>query len=151
MLQVSCASYTPEPLSNATTSKLKQKAHKIVFLNYAISTTQQGITHLQLLNTKTTTGRLKQTKTRAHSRPTSKDFMCLQLDAKSTVLDKHHIKNPLQQTIEYLDANNNFKIKTVTLNSSLFTVRLQLHPATTHIAINAHDDTPLLVTNTTAL
>jgi len=62
------------------------------------------------------------------------DFMCIQLDQQSIPIDSLHLKNPLINNVEYVDADGNLGRKIIELDSAELSFRMQLHSRTTSLS-----------------
>ncbi|GAL88216.1 hypothetical protein [Jejuia pallidilutea] len=109
---------------------------KIVFLNYSVKKNENNTKIVTFLNSKKVDGTLKDQKKILDKKGKLGDLVCTQLDASSSIVSQQLVKNPLKKTIEYVDETKNFKVVQMELDSSEFTVRLQLYPETKYIAIN---------------
>ena len=106
---------------------------KIIFLNYNIKKTSNGNKRIQFINKVIADGKLKNTK--PNEEGVQGDLVCLQLDKKSNILQRSIVKNPLIKNIEFLDESKSFQRKEIDLDSTQFSIRLQLKPNTKHISI----------------
>ncbi len=118
------------------TLKITDSTPKIMFLNYAIKKAHNGKKHVTFLSSKTVKGSLKQGFKNTEAPNTPEDLICTQRDKHKNIITHQFIDNPLEQRIEYLDETKAFKRALIALDSSNFSVRLQLHPKTTHITID---------------
>lgn len=140
-----------EASASEKTYEVKQTP-KIVFLNYSIKKNENGKKTVTFLNSKKVKGSLKNQKRILDKTGNLGDLVCTQLDATSATLSEQLIKNPLVKTLEYVDETKNFKVVQMELDSSEFTVRLQLYPETKYIAININSkQNPLILTNVSEL
>ncbi|WP_346882986.1 hypothetical protein [uncultured Algibacter sp.] len=78
-------------------------------------------------------GKFKNPKTT--TKDTYGDLICLQLDKKSNILERTTIKNPLFKTIEFIDDSKSFHTKHIDLDSTNFSVRLQLKQNAQYISL----------------
>ncbi len=124
----------------------------IIFLNYAIKKTSDGNRTIRFINKKITVGKLKNHNNKSPKTSVTGDLMLFQLDKKSNRLQNIIIKNPLTKTIEYIDESKLFQRKRIDLDSTQFSLRLQLKPNTKYISIynisdsKSHTTTPLIKT-----
>ncbi|MFB9057255.1 hypothetical protein ACFFU9_10940 [Mariniflexile ostreae] len=109
------------------------KNPKIIFLNYSIKKTADGSPHLLFLDKIVVDGQLKDTPPKETG--SSGDLVCLQLDKKSKVLQRNTIKNPLIKMLEYVDKSHSFQKKQIHLDSTKFSIRLQLNPKAQYIVV----------------
>jgi hypothetical protein len=121
--------------NNTNTVSTVESNPKIIFLNYSIKKTSYTDKKISLTNKTITEGRLKNS-LNYNKNTVPGDLECLQLDKKSNVLQSDIIKNPLVKNIEYLDNSKAFKRKQIEVDSTKFTLRLQLNPNTAYISIN---------------
>ena len=113
---------------------------KIIFLNYTIKKTSNGYRAIGFINKIVTEGKLKGHNKNSKEEPVTGDLMCYQLDKKSNILQSIIIKNPFIKTFEYVDESKSFQMKKIDLDSSRFSLRLQLRPNTKYISIRSIDD-----------
>ncbi|OEJ99310.1 hypothetical protein A8C32_09085 [Flavivirga aquatica] len=114
-----------------------EKKPKILFLNYGIKKTSNNLRSVKFISKIITEGKLKNNK--SIKQVTSGDLECLQLDKKSKILDRIIIKNPLTKNIEYINDVKLFQTKQIDLDSTIFSIRLQLEPDTKYISIRNFD------------
>lgn len=112
---------------------------KIIFLNYSIKKTSNGNRHVHFINKIVAEGKLKNHNKNREEELVAGDLKCHQLDKNSKVLQNTVIKNPLVQTIEYLDDSKSFQTKTIAVDSTNFSIRLQLEANTKYISISEID------------
>ena len=75
------------------------------------------------------------------------DLILKELDSKLKTINKILIKNPLLKTIEYVDDTKQLQTKTIHLNKTQFSIRLQLKNNTKYITIsNFAENDPLIKT-----
>jgi len=150
LLCVSCGINQTTPASK-TIPEVK-RTPQIVFLNYNIKKNKNGNTTVTFVNSKKVKGTLKNQKKILDKKGESEDLICEQFDVTSTLLSQHIIKNPLLKTVEYVDDTKNFRVVQMALDSSQFTVRLQLYPETKYVAIHKNNEqTPLSLTKVSDL
>ncbi|MDO5978040.1 hypothetical protein [Flavivirga spongiicola] len=113
-----------------------EKTPKIIFLNYTIKKTSDGKKTIRYINKKVTEGKLKNHTKNSKEEPVTGDLMCYQLDKKSNILHSTIIKNPFTKTFEFVDESKSFQMKKIDLDSSRFSLRLQLKPNTKYISIH---------------
>lgn len=147
---VSCG-VNREASASEKTYEVKQTP-KIVFLNYSIKKNENGNKTVAFLDSKKVEGTLKNQKKILDKKVNLGDLVCAQLDASSSIVSQQLIKNPLVKTVEYVDETKNFKVVQMELDSSEFTVRLQLYPETKYVAININnEENPLILTKVSEL
>ena len=122
-------------------------APKILFLNYSIENTSSGNRVIQFINKKIVDGKLKPIQFDSVENGVVGDLIFTELDKKSKMLNQILIKNPFAKTVEYVDDSKNFKTKTIKLDKTQFSIRLQLKNNTKHITIsNFVGNEPLIKT-----
>ena len=120
---------------------------KILFLNYAIEKTLDNKRKIEFINKKIVDGKLKNIAFEPIGNAVDGDLIFSELDSKLKTINKILIKNPLVQTIEYVDDAKQFQTKTLDLDKSQFSIRLQLKNATKYITIsNFAENEPLIKT-----
>ncbi|MDD7886408.1 hypothetical protein [Flavivirga sp. 57AJ16] len=117
-----------------------EKTPKIIFLNYTIKKIPDGNKAIRFIDKKVTEGKLKNHNENSKQDPVTGDLMCYQLDKKSNILQSTVIKNPFTKTFEFVDASKSFQMKKIDLDSSRFSLRLQLNPNTEYISIHDISD-----------
>ncbi len=122
--------------SLSTNTDKIETAPKIIFLNYSIKKTLDGNRTIRFINKKIVEGKLKNHHNRFLKTGTSEDLQLFQLDKKSNTLQSIIIKNPLAKTIEYVDESKSLQTKKIDLDSTPFSLRLQLRPNTKYISIH---------------
>jgi hypothetical protein len=127
---ISCGSHKN---SEPTQSSIESNP-KIIFLNYSIKKTANGNRSIRFLNKIVTEGKLKNVP--YDEVGVSSDLLFFQLDKKSNILQRSIIKNPLVKNIEYLNDSRGFQRKQINLDSTQFSIRLQLKPNTKYISIS---------------
>ncbi len=118
---------------SASSSAPIEKIPKIVFLNFSIEKRDNGLRTAKLVSTKTVEGKLKKQDKNIQEIPGNLVFY--QLNKGSSVLTKQILENPLKKHIEYIDDSKQFKVALVELDSTLFSLRIQLAPRTKYIAL----------------
>ena len=113
---------------------------KLIFLNYTIKKTSDGNRTIRFINKIVTEGKLKNHNNKSVETGVSGDLQLFQLDKKSNILQSIIIKNPFTKTFEYADESKSFQMKKIDLDSSRFSLRLQLRPNTKHISIHGISD-----------
>ncbi|SHI35563.1 hypothetical protein SAMN05216261_0413 [Algibacter luteus] len=120
---------------------------KILFLNYVIEKTLDNKRKIEFINKKIVDGKLKNIAFEPIGNAVDGDLIFSELDSKLKTINKILIKNPLVQTIEYVDDAKQFQTKTLDLDKSQFSIRLQLKNATKYITIsNFAENEPLIKT-----
>ncbi len=117
--------FSCNPKKNFTekeTSIQQQEKSQIVFLTLRISKTLDSNNKVELLKTFKTDGLIKK---KFESEINSENYLTLELYSNNKLENTKKIEHPLFKEIEYYDDTNNIKKKSVVLNSSEFSVRLQ--------------------------
>lgn len=107
---------------------------KIIFLNYSIKKNSDINRSIRFINKTIADGKLKNTQ--SNQAGVSGDLICFQLDKKSNILESILVKNPLCKSMEFLDETKSFQRQQIHLDSSRFSIRLQLKPNTKYISIS---------------
>jgi len=130
VLQISCASKKNVAVNETIIEELPPK---LIFLNYTISKDDHGNKHIQFINKSIADGKLKNHN--SNESGIAGDLVCVQLDKKSNELQRIIVKNPLSKSIEFLNESKSFQRKQIDLDSTQFSIRLQLNPNTKYISI----------------
>jgi hypothetical protein len=117
----------------ATPKSTGESPPKIIFLNYSIKKTENGTRNIRFINKVVADGKLKNNN--SNETGISGDLICFQLDKKSNELQRIIVKNPLSKSMEFLDESKSFQRKQIDLDSTQFSIRLQLKPNTKYISI----------------
>ncbi|GAA3636794.1 hypothetical protein GCM10022397_23010 [Flavivirga jejuensis] len=110
---------------------------KIVFLNYTIKKIPNGDRTIRFINKIETEGKLKNHNNKSLETSLPGDLQLFQLDKKSNIIQSIIIENPLAKTIEYMDESKSFQSRRVDLDSTQFSLKLQLKPNTKYISIHS--------------
>lgn len=121
--------------SSLNTEDIIEANPKLIFLNYNIKKTNSNNKLVQFINQIITDGKLKGNSNKYTKEGVSGDLKCNQIDKNGMILNSIVVKNPLTKNIEYVDDSKNFKLKQVVLDSSQFSLRMQLHPNAKYISI----------------
>lgn len=113
---------------------------KLIFLNYNVSETKNGETEVAFINKKITDGKLKNYKNNFIESASIGDLKCMQLDENSNPIQSEIIKNPLIQTVEFVNDSLFLKKKQIHLKSTQLALKLQLHSKTKSITISKITD-----------
>jgi len=111
---------------------LPQSTPKIIFLNYKIFRNADGMVEVKLLNKIITEGRLKENLKKGFI-PKEEDIQCIQMDSKSLSMGSIYISNPLNKVVEFVNDSGQLEKKIIKLDSTEFSVRMQLNPKTKFI------------------
>ena len=108
---------------------------QIIFLNYSIKHNKStGDFEIRLINKIIAEGELKMNSPEPEmSKPG--DLKCIALDKHMEGVDSVIISDPLNISIESVDENNSFFRKEIALDSTQFSIRMQLNKKTTAIAL----------------
>lgn len=112
-----------------------QEQPKLLFLNYNIVKIDNSLKNITLINQKTTVGKLK-SKAKAKLKLNLGDLECISLDKDFNEIDKHSIKNPLVKIVEFINDLGNFEKRIIDLDSTQFSIRLQLPLKAKYIIIS---------------
>ncbi|MCL7765169.1 hypothetical protein MPF19_17230 [Polaribacter sp. Z014] len=140
LLIVSCTSLKKSTTNSSTEETTTKVASKIIFLNYKISKDSNTNTNFTLINKIITDGHLKKRRKTATSR-NPRDLICLQQDINSKIIDSIYIKNPLLKNVEFADPSGELGRKTIELNSTTISVRMDLNPQTKFITLKLTNNT----------
>ena len=116
---------------------ITERNPKLLFLNYTISKDNNNLKRISLINKIEVNGKLKQNTFLREGSQGDLNFNLL--DKKGNTIDSFIIKNPLFKTIEYVDESKHFKVKQLDLDSTQFSLRLQLNPKVISISISEID------------
>lgn len=124
---------------------------KLIFLNYNISKDENNKKTIEFISKTIADGKLKNNSNKYVEVGTVGDLKCRQLNKDSLELTSVIIKNPLFKTIEFVNDSLIFENKTIELQKTAFSLRLQLHSKTAFIALEEIKDSlqnskPLIVT-----
>lgn len=132
LLLTGCTSQKKNNDDNTKSDINVSLASKIIFLNCRVYKNLDETIKVNLINKIITEGKLKkddQTITTNNER----DFKCIQLDVNSLPIDSLHISNPLITDIEYVGSSEILSKKRVELDSTDFSIRMQLNSHTKFI------------------
>lgn len=145
--------------NNTESSKEEQKADaakdggvagspQLIFLNYDIYRKSDGSNELRFINKIIAAGQLKANLQDSHPHgPETLRFV--QLDKNSQPISSMDVSNPLTAIVEYADDMGQLSKKKIELDSAQLSIRMQLDPNTTQIAIKqinaANSEGPVLI------
>jgi hypothetical protein len=66
------------------------------------------------------------------------DLEILVLDRNQQIMIHHHIPNPLDRSVEYVNNAGQFERKMIHLDSAQFSIRLQIEPGASSILLNRY-------------
>ncbi len=118
---------------------------KILFLNYMIKKTINGIREIEFINKKIATGKAKQNPFTPIENGIKGDLVFTELNKKKKVISQGLIKNPLVKKMEYVDESKHFKTKVIDFDEMQFSIRLQLKNTTKIITISNFGETEPLI------
>jgi len=123
-------------LTNSCKSKQidADRTPRIIFLNYTISQKSDRGLNIQLINKIIREGKLKQGLSNKKE-PETGDLRIIQSNAKSKPIESIIIANPLVKTVEYADESGKLNKKIIELDSTQFSLRMQLNHLTKYIII----------------
>ncbi len=124
-----------------TNEAIITKEPQLLFLNYSISKQSNGKKHIRFINKIVTDGKLKHKANRNFQNGTIGDLECVELDENLNRIQSLHIKDPLVMIVEYVNDSNALEKKTIKLDSSQFSIKLQMHTNTKFILINEITET----------
>ena len=122
-------------------------AHPIIFLSYAIRQDRAQQVKIRLINKIVTDGTIKQVPEQTTFQ--TGDLKCVALDENKQALQSIIIPNPLHKSIEYEDEHGYLSRKEVWLDSTTFSVRMELYLTTKFVAVERMDtsgNSTLLIT-----
>lgn len=127
----------------ASKAEIKQ-APKIIFLTYNISKNENGTKIIECISQKTVAGKIKTKASEAINNGKPGDLICMQIDNKSNTLSSILIKDPLNKIVEFSNESMEFQTKTINIDETRFTVRMQLNHNATNITISTFANNKLL-------
>ena len=131
---LSCTA-THSGLKSDSYEENKNIAPEIIFLTYSIKLNRSnGEPEIKLINKGIAGGKLK-INSSWWEIPKPGDLMCVAVDNRMGPLDSIIISDPLNITVESVDENNAFFKKEIALDSSQFSIRMQLTKKTDAIAV----------------
>jgi hypothetical protein len=120
-----------------TPSAATDQTPAIVFLNYAIQKDSGQTVRVELINKIITGGTVKGTFDKTIFK--TGDLKCISLDENRHSLNSIYIPDPLHKFVEYEDSTGHLTRKEVWLDSTEFSVRMQLPAKTKFVAIERMD------------
>jgi hypothetical protein len=122
----------------ANMDKVAVDTPKIIFLNYSISEDKTDQEYsIRLINKIITNGKIKENSILPFS-PEMDDLEYIISDKNQNVLMRNFIPNPLNKTLEFVDDNGQLAKKDMRLDSSQFSLRIQLDPAAKYILLERY-------------
>jgi len=139
MVTLSCK--LTHPMATKTEELESQvQTSKIIFLNYSIkinSSTKKS--EIRLINTIIAEGKLKSSPSEPEIRKQG-DLLCISLNKNNEPVDSVIISDPLNITVESVDANNTYFKKEIARDSAEFSVRMRLDNNTHAFGIKKNAD-----------
>jgi len=113
---------------------------KILFLNYILSRdSTKTIYEAQLISMIIREGTIKADRNQS-SQSGRNDLEILVQDRNQQIISHHHIPNPLDRSVEYVNDDGQFERKMINLDSAQFSVRLQIEPGASFILLQRITD-----------
>ena len=72
------------------------------------------------------------------SQPEKDELELLVMDKSQQIMIHHHIPNPLDKSVEYVNDAGQFERKMIHLDSAQFSIRLQIDPGASSILLNRY-------------
>lgn len=107
---------------------------RIVFLNYSVAKESDGAIKIEFINKIITEGKLKQNLSNKKN-PEFGDLKIIQINSKSKPIQSITVTNPLVKNVEYADESGQLNRKIIELESTQFSIRMQMHPLTKFVVI----------------
>lgn len=130
---ISCA---PSHKGSSTMGKIDKTSFispKILFLKYQFIKNDENQIEAKLINTTKVDGQIKTN--RRPIRWKNGDIRCVQVNYQGDTLSLTYIKNPFVKTFEFIGETMELEKKTVELDSTKVSIRVQLKPNTHRILI----------------
>ena len=115
-------------------NELIESAPQIIFLNYSIKRNHQNDYQIELINKIVAEGRLKADEV-PHQKESEDDLDCLTLDKDKRPLSIQTIPDPFTKRYEYPQEDGSLTSRQITLDSTVFSVRMQLDHASRYVAV----------------
>ncbi|MGJ8760869.1 MAG: hypothetical protein ACSHXA_10020 [Polaribacter sp.] len=132
LVLASCTSIKKNTTNNSTIKETKPIDSQIIFLTYKVSKDKN--IELTFIDKIITVGSLKKNfKKRTSINPG--DLICIQQDVNSVAIDSIQIENPLIKNFEYADDSGKLSRKTIELDSTTLSIRMDLKPQTKFITL----------------
>ncbi len=108
---------------------------KILFLNYQISRDSTSETFdAQLISMMIVEGSIKEDQS-PNTQAEKGDLELLVLDSNQQIMTHHHIPNPLDKSVEYVNNTGQFERQMIHLDSTQFSIRLQVESSASSILL----------------
>lgn len=115
--------------SSYTDSKEEQMTienPQIIFLNYLFEN-QAPLPHkVSIQNIQKVAGTFKQKQQFSHTSVSQSRYKCTVKSKTNVILYEEHFDDPLQKTVEFFNEDNSLQKKSITLDSVVFNLRIQL-------------------------
>lgn len=124
---VSCKA-PPSMQSAVSAGDRHEDPPKIIFLDYLLTRDPDGSNYrASMLQKIIREGKIKEVHA-SHPSPLNNDLELRVLDRNQQILGSHHIPNPLDRSVEYVNDAHQLEYKMVHLDSAQFSVRIQIQP-----------------------
>ena len=134
ILLTCCTSLEKNTISDTTNDISTLTKSKIIFLNYKVTKDVDKKIKVNLINKIIVEGTLKKNTPRLINN-TNDDFVCVQLDKNLLPLDSLQISNPMIKNIEYVKSSGLLGKKRIELDTTEFSVRMQLNPLAKFVSL----------------
>jgi hypothetical protein len=109
--------------------------NRILFLNFSIAQDKSRDEYkIELISKIVTVGSFKDPGGTTFN-PQKNDLVYTVLDGNSNIIHTDHLKNPLKRSVEYETENRQLERKEVMLDSTEFSIRIQLAPVARSVVI----------------
>ncbi|OAD42845.1 hypothetical protein [Polaribacter atrinae] len=136
----SCTSLKKNTNSNSSTEETKPTISKVIFLNYKVYKNPHQNIEFSFIDKIITEGNLKKNRYQ-EANSNSGDLICIQQDINSIAIDSIQIENPLIKNFEYADDSGKLNRKTIELDSTMLSIRMDLKPQTKFITLKLLSET----------
>jgi len=126
--------------SEATVGGVEQTQDQaqIIFLNYSIKKNPDNVPHIEFISKIVAEGNLKPG-IMHHAEPREGDLNCLTLDNNKRPLSSILVPDPLKRRVEYQQEDGSLTTRELSLDSTVFSVRMQLESASRYVAVKRSD------------
>lgn len=139
-----CACFTScvgsKKTSEETVGGVEQKEGQaqIIFLNYSIKKNTGNDPHIEFISKIVAEGNLKPGIIR-QAEPREGDLNCLTLDENKRPLSSILVPDPLKRRVEYQQEDGSLTTRELSLDSAVFSVRMQMENASRYVAVKRSD------------
>lgn len=133
MLLVGCTSLKTHTTDNTTDDVSITSTPKIIFINYKVSKKIDETIKVDLINKIIAEGSLKMNDQKENNN--DNNFTCTQIDKNLLPIDSLYISNPLIKNIEFITSSGLLDKKRIELDSTEFSIRMQLNSRTKFITL----------------